>query len=108
VGDVDAINNGLSVLGDCVGDCVWLGVVKLRRESGTVLASERNPHAVDQLIADASVQRVTLVLRIPSAAVGVGRCVGGAAQEEASGNGKVEATDLIGGLRTFYKLQTSL
>jgi hypothetical protein len=87
------MNNGLSVLGDGVRDCA----VKLRRESGTVLASERNPHAIDQLIADASVQRVTLVLRIPEAAVGVGQGVGSiTAQEEASGNGKVDAADLVG------------
>ena len=65
MGEVDAMNHGLSVLGDGVRDCVWLGGVKLRRESGTVLTSERNPHAIDQWIADAGVHRVTLVLRIP-------------------------------------------
>jgi len=54
VGEVDAIHNGLSVLCDGVGDRVLVGRVKLRGESEPYWRSKRNPHAVDQLVADAS------------------------------------------------------
>ena len=57
------------------------------------MATQSNPGAICDLIADAAVYGVALVLRIPEAAVGLGESVGGVAAQEKS--------DLVEFMRTL-------